>query len=800
VKNRDKHLCLIFFLTILAAVQIQSPHAGAQTLEMTIATSKQEYNQRDRVVISGSLRYNFQPVSDVLVALQVDDPRGNPLVYRALPTGGTPILDSGIEIQSVTPIDRDTAVPKTFFKTGTWSAFNVTIKNNGPQSVAAFATLTMFDGNMAPLVSLPTGVSLFPRSSTSWYPSWRIDTLWAYIGPAKAVVNVFSDVPSSGGVPLSLEAAASFGIVRGDISPSSVPPPPQEPSPQPGTFNTTFRFGPDPLPSSYTVYASALKSGLPALRNTTFTVKSSRLDVPSPPQASFTFTPLKAYVNTSVRFDASASSPENYNDTIINYEWNWGDGTPKSLTTSSSIFHKFTNTGTYNVTLKVTDRDSWGVTTKPVTVSPPSQPTADFWWSPNPSIVNNITTFNASISQMGWNGTSSVPIISYQWDFGDGNVTAVTAPLVNHTYTTSLEYNTTLTVTDSGGMQDNQTYVVTVVNPVSNQTLIGDVNKDGKVDGKDIAIAARAYGTRIGQPGYVLDADINIDGKIDGKDIAIIARHYGERLITSLAQSSTYSSTTVFTVSSVTSTVSPPQASFAFFPLKKYAQTPVAFDASASSPENFDGTIINYEWNWGDGSPKNLTTVASMSHKFPSTGTYNVTLKVTDNNSWAVTIKPITIGPPDPPVADFEWTPYTPMVNRTARFDATLSQPGWNGTSSVPIISYQWNFGDGNLTTVTVPVVYHTYTQNITYYANLTVTDSNGLQSSKTHNVTVANRLIGDINYDGKVDGKDIGLAAKAYGTRPGDPLWDPRADVNVDGKIDGKDIAIIARQFGQQM
>jgi len=71
-----------------------------------------------------------------------------------------------------------------------------------------------------------------------------------------------------------------------------------------------------------------------------------------------------------------------------------------------------------------------------------------------------------------------------------------------------------------------------------------------------------------------------------------------------------------------------------------------------------------------------------------------------------------------------------------------------------------------------------------------------GQQSTATSSFEA--KLIGDINLDGKVDGKDIAIAAKAYGTRPGQPLWDARADLNLDGKVDGKDIAIISKNFGQ--
>jgi len=58
--------------------------------------------------------------------------------------------------------------------------------------------------------------------------------------------------------------------------------------------------------------------------------------------------------------------------------------------------------------------------------------------------------------------------------------------------------------------------------------MAGSVNGDIKVDGKDIALAARAFGKNLGQIGYVPNADINNDGKNDGKDIALIAREFGK--------------------------------------------------------------------------------------------------------------------------------------------------------------------------------------------------------------------------------------------------------------------------------
>jgi hypothetical protein len=59
-------------------------------------------------------------------------------------------------------------------------------------------------------------------------------------------------------------------------------------------------------------------------------------------------------------------------------------------------------------------------------------------------------------------------------------------------------------------------------------------------------------------------------------------------------------------------------------------------------------------------------------------------------------------------------------------------------------------------------------------------------------------RLYGDVNDDGRVDGKDVALASLAFGTIPGNARWNPDADINQDGRIDGKDIVLISLNFGK--
>ncbi|MEM0006909.1 MAG: dockerin type I domain-containing protein [Candidatus Bathyarchaeia archaeon] len=62
--------------------------------------------------------------------------------------------------------------------------------------------------------------------------------------------------------------------------------------------------------------------------------------------------------------------------------------------------------------------------------------------------------------------------------------------------------------------------------------LKSDVNNDGKVDAKDIAIVCKAFGTQPGDPRWNPVADLNNDGKVDAKDIAIVCKSFGITVIT----------------------------------------------------------------------------------------------------------------------------------------------------------------------------------------------------------------------------------------------------------------------------
>ena len=97
-------------------------------------------------------------------------------------------------------------------------------------------------------------------------------------------------------------------------------------------------------------------------------------------------------------------------------------------------------------------------------------PTAKFTEDPLYPEANETITFDASTSEPGFNGTHSIPIVNYTWDFGDGNITTVDTPIITHVYANPGVYNVTLTVYAPGATPDTDT---TVEQKIVKQPIVG---------------------------------------------------------------------------------------------------------------------------------------------------------------------------------------------------------------------------------------------------------------------------------------------------------------------------------------
>jgi hypothetical protein len=107
----------------------------------------------------------------------------------------------------------------------------------------------------------------------------------------------------------------------------------------------------------------------------------------------------------------------------------------------------------------------------------------------------------------------------------------------------------------------------------------------------------------------------------------------------------------------------------------------------------------------------------------------NITFSVTlnDVNLFSTDIEVETVS-----VLIKSLTPTKTGVKYPTKFQVTL-----NDSSDINITKYNWNFGDGGIRTTTIDSVTYTYNQSGTYNLAVTLTDSEGRNSSRRFNISV---------------------------------------------------------------
>jgi len=425
-------LTLLLIMFTFSFYTSQSVRA-ADTINLTVNTNKGIYYLREMVKIYGTLESDGTPVSDAMLAIEVDTPLASPLVFRTI-TMGTPPT-SGVNINSVGIVDeygnpKDTfyipipAPAPNFLKM--W--VNVTVESSTTFEEVA-VVFTVYDNSSIYIGSSIFGVAPLIESITC-YQMYVFVGAWATTGTATIYASIYTKRPLQGGYPLCPEKVATFTIARGSGGPGGGSLGGGSGGTGTcGTYECEFRLSPEPEIGIHTVYCNAKVGQELKQEFKTFQVKSASY----PPQASFTYKPSEPLLSGTVTFDASASTPEG--GEIASYKWNFGDGTSPSTVYVRYTTHVFPTNNTFTVTLNVTDSEGlWCTTSKPVKVSPVG-PTAVFTYFPSDPFVDETTTFNASSSTPGWNGTANPPIVSYEWNFGDGTSPVIESdPITTHIF------------------------------------------------------------------------------------------------------------------------------------------------------------------------------------------------------------------------------------------------------------------------------------------------------------------------------------------------------------------------------
>jgi len=171
-----------------------------------------------------------------------------------------------------------------------------------------------------------------------------------------------------------------------------------------------------------------------------------------PPPTSLPLEPVEHFLNSTEEITYTYKG-NNYTNYIGNYWSNYEEEYPNATEIDSTGIW---DTPYYNVYL---GKDNYPLVEpwENYFAEKNQPPIANFTYSPDNPIVNQLITFNASTSYDP-DGT----IVKYEWDFGDGNNTNTTDPITTNSYASADNYTVTLTVTDNAGEANTTTKLITV--------------------------------------------------------------------------------------------------------------------------------------------------------------------------------------------------------------------------------------------------------------------------------------------------------------------------------------------------
>ena len=410
-------------------------------------------------------------------------------------------------------------------------------------------------------------------------------------------------------------------------------------------------------------------------------------DITTQEDTSVTFTPWVSYTGSSSTLD---------------YLWDLGDGSASSQERPS---HTYTKRGNYTVTLTVTDGEGTTGSDLMYVEALNVRPIANAGSS---RTVYEGTTVKLDASN-SWDTPSDLPLLTYEWDFGDGAASGPSRDnkVVYHTYAERGVYIVCLVVTDddwdSSSHAELSSKLITVSGSASGGGTVSfdyEVGEHTDINGTDTLSYPLDYAWDFGDGEMATGNSVSHTYADDGVYVVtlIITNNLGAMDI----------HTIILTVLN-----SPPTASAG---ADQSAIEDQLVTLSGSGTDLGGGTLAYY-WDLGDGS---TAAGAEVVHAYKSAGAYTVTLTVTDDDgatgtdTCAVTVANVA------PTAAFS-IDHSTDEGEVITFGASSTT---DTASDLPLLTYAWTFGDG--TTGSGVTVQHAYADEGSYTCRLTVTDDNG--------------------------------------------------------------------------
>ncbi|GAB2834247.1 PKD domain-containing protein [Ferruginibacter profundus] len=416
-------------------------------------------------------------------------------------------------------------------------------------------------------------------------------------------------------------------------------------------------------------------------------IKTQYITVNAAPAVAFTGAPLTGCFPLPVNFTDQSTSGSG---TISTWQWDFGDGASSNIQNPS---HTYTGSGNYNVTLRLTNSAGCSkVLTKLQYVKISSGVHADFS-NNTPSACNPPVTVNFQ------NLSTGTGVLTYQWSFGDGGTSTAANP--SHIYNTAGIYTVRLITANGGGCTDT----ITKTNLINIGTINAAFTSAGSV-----CVNAPLLFTNTSAPAPVAAAwdfgDATTSTQINPVKIYSTPGVYQVRMIADFGGCLDTAYKTITVLNKPTATFTATNTSGCQAPLT------VSFNNTST------GAAI-YNWDFGDG---NTSAVRNPIHTYNSTGTFTVTLIATNANGCSDTLKKIDLVKIIPPQVSINNLPVAACAPLTWTFSATIN-------SVDPVISYHWDFGDGNTSTAINPT--HIFAAGV-YDIQLIITTAGGCTDTAT--------------------------------------------------------------------
>jgi len=403
---------------------------------------------------------------------------------------------------------------------------------------------------------------------------------------------------------------------------------------------------------------------------------------------------------------------------IATWSWDFGDG---GTSTNQNPSHLYTTPGTFDITLILTDAN--GCTSNQsfndMIESNNNTPTAAFVGDPTVSCLppSDVAFTNSSSGGTG--------ILTYEWEFGDGNTSTIPAP--DNTYLTSGNFDVNLTVTDEYGCSDTQ-FEAAYIEIVDNVTIDFTANNTTVCLGENVSLVDLSNPTPVSWQWDLGDGNTSTD-------------QFPTHLYTTPG---TYevSLTATYSASCQGTETKTAYITVGEIPFVNYTADTVS-GCETPFPVQFTNTSVGgpftYQWNFGDG---NTSVDENPANTYTNNGVYSVSLTATNADGCSST----RTVPDYVNVAETRADFLPDLFGFCQPLEVNFSDSSVSGTN---ISSYEWDFGDGSTSSLQNPT--YTYQDTGIFDVSLVITNDLGCTDTLTrtnyifvYTPPVANFLNGD--------------------------------------------------------